>query len=74
MALEKDKLNSFVINILDSEDILKNENFEKVKFLYLKNSKIINKFFTEKLIDIAKFEVKNIFLNEIMNIIGINNI
>ena len=74
MALEKDKLNSFVINILDNEEILKNENYEKIKNLYLKNSKIINKFFIEKLIDITKFEENNKFTNEIMNIIGIINV
>ena len=47
---------------------------KKIKNLYLKNSKIINKFFIEKLIDITKFEENNKFTNEIMNIIGIINV
>lgn len=67
MTLEKDKLITYVMNILNNEAILKNENFETVKELYLKNSILINEFFIDKLIDITKFEGKNKYLNEGLN-------
>ena len=73
MTLEKDELFSYVSNIFENEEILKNENFEKAKALYLKNAKLLNEFFIERLIEITKFEQKNNYLNEIINIIGITN-
>ena len=72
MVLERDKLISYVMNFMEREDILKNENFEKVKQLYLKNSILINEYFIETLIEITKFEEKNKYLNENLNLIGDN--
>ena len=74
MNLEREKLIIYVMNILENEDILKNENFEKVKALYLKNSKLLNEFFIDKLIEVTKFEENNKYLNEIIDIIGITNL
>ena len=73
MSLEREQLIIYVMNIIEKEDILKNENFEKVKSLYLKNSKLLNEFFIDKLIEITKFEENNKYLNEIIDIIGITN-
>ncbi len=64
MALERDKLITYIMNILDSEEILKDDNYEKVKELYLKNNNLINEFFIEKLIEITQYEEKNKYLNE----------
>ena len=72
MTLEREKLLTYVMNILDNEQIFKNENFEKVKELYLKNSILINEFFIEKLFEITKYEEKNKYLNETINVIGDN--
>ena len=74
MTLEREQLIIYVMNIIEKEDILKNENFEKVKALYLKNSKLLNEFFIDKLIEITKFEENNKYLNEIIDIIGITNV
>ena len=73
MLLEQEKLLYFIMNIFETEEILKNENFEKARVLYLKNSKFLNEFYIDKLIDITKFEEKNQYLNEIIDIIGITN-
>ena len=73
MSLETDKLISYVINIVKNEGILENENFEKVKEVYLKNSKYINEFFIEKLVEITKFEENNKYLNETINMIGFSD-
>ena len=67
MALEKENLMTYVMNILNKEEILKNENYEKAKALYLKNSILINEFFIEKLIEISKFEENNKYLNDAIN-------
>ena len=72
MALEKDKLISYVMNLLQREDILKNENFDKVKQLYLKNSILINEYFIETLIETTKFEEKKVYLSGNINLIGDN--
>ena len=72
MALEKDKLISYVMNLLQREDILKNENFDKVKQLYLKNSILINEYFIETLIEITNFEEKKVYLSGNINLIGDN--
>ena len=72
MILEKDKLLTYLMNILENEEILKNENFEKAKELYLKNSILINEFFIENLIEITKFEENNKYLNEALDVIGDN--
>ena len=72
MILEKEKLLTYVMNILNTEEILKNENFEKAKELYLKNSNLINEFFIENLIEITKFEETNKYLNEELNLIGVD--
>jgi len=71
MILEKDKLISYVMNLMEREDILKNENFDKIKQLFLKNAILINEFFIEKLIEITKFEEEKKYLNENINLIGI---
>ena len=71
MTLGKDKLIDYVTNLLEEDDILKNENFEKVQALYLKNSKFLNEFSINKLIEITKFEEKNQYLNEIMDVIEV---
>ena len=73
MTLEQEKLLYYILNIFDNEEILENKNFEKVKSLYLKNSTFLNEFFFDKLLDITKFEEKNKYLNEIIDIIGITN-
>ena len=73
MLLEQEKLLYFIMNIFETEEILKNENFEKARVLYLKNSKFLNEFYIDKLIDITKFEEKNQYLKEIIDIIGITN-
>ena len=70
MILEKDKLISYVMNLMEREDILKNENFDRIKQLYLKNAILINEFFIEKLIEITKFEEQKRYLNENINLIG----
>ena len=72
MILEKEKLFTYVMNILNTEEILKNENFEKAKELYLKNANLINEYFIENLIEITKFEETNKYLNEELNLIGID--
>ena len=64
MILEKDKLLTYLMNILDNEKILENDNFDALKELYLKNSILINEYFVEKLIEITKFEERNKYLNE----------
>ena len=64
MILEKDKLLTYLMNILDNEKILENDNFDALKKLYLKNSILINEYFVEKLIEITKFEERNKYLNE----------
>ena len=71
MSLEKDKLIYYVMNILGEDDILKNENLEKAKALYLKNSKLLNEFSIDKLIEITKFEENNQYLNEIIDSIDV---
>ena len=72
MTLEKDDLVAFVINIFEDDRILKNDNFEKLKELYLKNSKFINEYFIEKLIEITKFEENNNYLNKTISTISFN--
>ena len=67
MILEKDKLLTYLMNILDNEKILENDNFDALKELYLKNSILINEYFVEKLIEITKFEERNKYLNEALN-------
>ena len=69
IAIEKDKLIDYVTNLLEESDILKNENFEKVQALYLKNSKFLNEFSIDKLIEITKFEENNQYLKEIIDAI-----
>ena len=69
MTIEKDKLIDYVMNLLEENDILKNENFEKVQSLYLKNSKLLNEFYIDKLIEITQFENNNQYLKEIIDVI-----
>ena len=59
MKYKKDKLISFMINIINEEKLFEEENFEKIKLLYLKNTKFINGNFVDILIDIKKFEYYN---------------
>ena len=65
MLLEKDNLISFVINI--SSVITKDENFEKTKNIFNKNSYFIDEFFVEKLLEITKMELNNNYLAENFN-------
>ena len=65
MLLEKDNLISFVINI--SSVITKDENFEKTKNIFNKNSYFIDEFFVEKLLEITKMELNNNYLAENLN-------
>ena len=67
MVLEKDKLLTYLMSILDNEKILENENFDVVKELYLKNSILINEYFFEKLNDITTFEENNKYIIETLN-------
>ena len=48
-----------MINIINEEKLFEEENFEKIKLLYLKNTKFINGNFVDILIDIKKFEYYN---------------
>ena len=73
MTLEKEKLLFFIMNIFEKEEMLENKNFEKAKALYIKNSVLLNEFFIDRLLDITKFEEKNQYLNEIIDIIGITD-
>ena len=70
LSLDKDKLMFYIMNILDKEDIIKNENFETIKRLYMKNSKFINEFSINTLIEITKYEEKNKNLNENIDLMG----
>ena len=65
MLLEKDNLISFVINI--SSVIAKDENFEKTKNIFNKNSYFIDEFFVEKLLEITKMELNNNYLAQNLN-------
>jgi hypothetical protein len=57
---EKDKLITFMINIVTEEKIFDEKNFEACKSIYLKNTKYIEENFVDVLIDIKKFEYNNI--------------
>ena len=63
MTYKSDKLFSYVMNIIKEENIFDNKNFEKCQNTYLKNTKIINKNFIDKLIDIEKlnFQINDIY-------------
>ena len=65
--LEKDKILTYLMGILDNEKILEKENFDVVKELYLKNSILINEYFFEKLNDITTFEENNKYIIETLN-------
>ncbi len=56
---EKDKLITFMINIVTEEKIFDEKNFEACKSIYLKNTKYIEENFVDVLIDIKKFEYNN---------------
>ena len=64
LSLDKEKLYVYVMHLLKKEDIMNNEDFEKLKKLYIKNSKIINAFSINTLIEIAKCEEKNKISND----------
>ena len=64
LSLDKEKLYIYVMYILKNDDIMNNENFEKVEKLYIKNSKIINEFSINTLIQITKYENKNKISND----------
>ena len=72
MTLEKDKLMLFIMDILANGEFSKNENFEKMENLCLKNSRLINEFSIEKLIETTKFEENNQYLDKALNSSGIN--
>ncbi len=73
MTLEAEKLITYAMNIVEKEGIFKNENYARLKTIYLKNAKFINEYIIEKLYEINKFEGNNQYLNETINVIGITN-
>ena len=64
LIFDNEKLIFYITNILDHEDIIKNENFAKIKKLYMKNNKIINEFSINAIIDIIRYEENNKYLTE----------
>ena len=64
IALEKDDLIKYIMNIIKEEKIFDNNNFEKCKNIYEKNEKIINNTFFNKSLEITRFEYQNKFLIE----------
>ena len=64
LILDKENLYDYVMNILNNENIMKNENFEKIKTIYMKNRKLLNEFSIDTLLEITKYEEKNKILNE----------
>ena len=57
MKYKNEKLFSYVMNIINEENIFDNKNFEICKTIYLKNTKIINKSFIDKIIEIEKLNI-----------------
>ena len=62
MKIEEEALITFMIKYLTEEDIVKNENFHKIKEIYEKNSEKINEFLVNKLVKIARYENTHSFL------------
>ena len=56
MEIEEDELINFMIQDLIEQDIVKNENFHKIKDIYNKNSESINELLFSKLLKITKYE------------------
>ena len=59
MGLGKDKLMNYIMNILDEEKLFDNQNYEKCKNIYIKNEKVINNYFLDKLIYNSNFDYYN---------------
>ena len=62
MKIEEEKLINYMIKDICEEDIVQNENFEKIQKYYEKNSEKINEFLISKLIKITRYENINTFL------------
>ena len=62
MKIEEENLINFMIKGICEEDIVKNENFDKIKKLYEKNSEKINELLIRKLVKITRYENVNSFL------------
>jgi hypothetical protein len=62
IELETDKLITYMIRDLCEQDIVKNENFDKIKKLYEKNSEKINESLISKLVKITNYEKENPYL------------
>ena len=62
MELGTDKLITFMISEMCEQDIFKNEHFDEIKKYYEKNSKNINEFLINKLLDIIIYENENSYL------------
>ena len=56
------KIKSRKIKYINEEDIVKNENFNKIREIYDKNSENINEFLINKLIKITRYENSHSFL------------
>ena len=61
MEIEGDQIINYMIKDLCSEDIIKNENFNKIEKYYDKNSEIINEMLINKLVKIANYENNHSF-------------
>ena len=60
--LESEKLINFMIKDLCEQEIVKNENFHKIKKIYEENSEKINELLISKLVKITRYENIHIFL------------
>jgi hypothetical protein len=61
MEIEGDQIINYMIKDLCQQDIIKNENFNKIEKYYDKNSEIINELLINKLVKIAKYENNHSF-------------
>lgn len=64
MNIEGDKLITFMIKDLCNQDIVKNENFNKIEEHYNKNSEIINELLISKLVKITRYENTHSFIKK----------
>ena len=64
MNIEGDILITFMIKDLCNEDIVKNENFDKIEEHYNKNSEMINELLISKLVKITRYENTHSFIKK----------
>ena len=64
MKIEGDKLINYMIKTICEEDIVKNENFNKIKELYEENSEKINELLINKLVKITRYENNHKYLTK----------